>query len=347
MSLEIIKTQRMIRTLYYSLITAAQLIHKNKGEAEKFTAKVESFIKNRIPLQTGKDTSNNEITEFIDTLGWRNVTIDFDSGLGHGKILLGRNRFFPKTLAESEGTLLVIQAIMQGLSYHLFKAPVKATAILSMKSGTFYEISLTHVQRTIPKTRRDKDTSSPGETAQELRISLLTIEDIFQPIFGKNISSSILFEALWKIISESFVAEYSDLDEEELEKALKDPSIKNLNLFIHKIINKEKKEEILNVARLFGEFVVKILTTKLDKAVINYLQPTLRDRHADSYFIYYPKQSFCSNNQIAERCVFIHGLWLNILEEIYGMPIEIKEVFHAGKRDQYCMVEFVRSTQGK
>lgn len=233
---------------------------------------------------------------------------------------------------------------MQGLSYHLFKAPVKANAFLSMKQGTFYEIDLTRVQRPTPKIK-EKDRASPGKTAQELKISPLTIEDIFQPIFGKNISSSILFEALWKIISESFVAEYSDLAEEELEEALKEPSMKNLNLFIHKIITKEKKEEIPNVARLFGEFVVKILTTKLDRAVINYLQPTLRDRHAESYFIYYPKQSFCSNDQIPDRCVFIHGLWLSILEEIYGMPIEIKEVFHAGKRDQYCMVEFVRGAE--
>ncbi len=113
----------------------------------------------------------------------------------------------------------------------------------------------------------------------------------------------------------------------------------NLSRFITKIIEDETEEEILNLSELIGEFIVKILITKTNEPLIGLLQSTLQDCHADSYLIYYECRKFCAEKQLPNRCAFIRGMWVGILSEIFGIQIKIKELFHAGKRDRYCMVE--------
>ncbi|MHA1210960.1 MAG: hypothetical protein ACTSSH_00735, partial [Candidatus Heimdallarchaeota archaeon] len=113
----------------------------------------------------------------------------------------------------------------------------------------------------------------------------------------------------------------------------------NLSIIILKLTEQISEEEIMSMADIVGEFFVRILSTKISSPLFEKLQSTLRDKHATSYLIYYECRHFCADKQFVNRCTFIRGMWVGILSELYGQPIKVIELMHAGKRDTYCMVE--------
>ncbi|MFW9922374.1 MAG: hypothetical protein ACFFDW_03695 [Candidatus Thorarchaeota archaeon] len=345
MALDIIKEQRMIRTLFYSLIKAAEQIVDDKNSSVKFSSQVEKFIMERTLIEEDTRERIEVIDELLDTLGWKSSVINFDTNTGVGKVLLGKNRYIVKELADSKGTMLVLNALMEGICYHLIGGPVKADAALSFSAGSYYEIKLSRKAQTA-FIHEDFGEGKGEKSVDDAMIhNNLTLESMFQPIFGRSIPNVLLFETAWKVISETFVANHSTQADESLKEAIKNESLANLSRFIMKITEDESEEEILNVAELIGEFIVKILTTKINEPLIGKLQSTLQDRHANSYLIYYECLLFCAQKKFTNRCVFIRGMWLGILSEIYGVPMKIKEVFHAGKRDRYCMLELIAETK--
>jgi len=341
MALDIIKEQRMIRTIFYSLLQSAELIADNKELSNVFVSKVEKFIRERVIIDEGTREIKEIASELLNSFGWKSIGINYDNNLGTGKVLLGRNRYITKDLADNAGALLFIQAIFQGIGYYLFNAPTAASVKLSFSTTNHYEITLQRLRESGSE-KISSGRSSGSDLVVDTSIhGSLTIGDIFNPIFQKSLPDVFLFEAAWKVITESYVANFSIDADDILKEALKNESMVNLSRFITKIIDQETEEEILNVSELIGEFIVKILTTKTNEPLIKLLQTTLQDRHAKSYLIYYECRKFCAENKIPNRCTFIRGMWVGILSEIFGVPIKIKELFHAGKRDRFCMVEFV------
>jgi len=337
MALDIIKEQRMIRTLFYSLLQSAELIADNEELSSSFVSNIEKFIRDRTIIEEGTRDIKEIATEFIDALGWRNTSINFDSTKGSGKIILGRNRYFVKELSDTPGTLLVIQAIFQGIGYHLFTAPTVAAAKLTFSTGSYYEINLQKLHEMDSETEA-ATTKTPNLSISETIHEGLTIDDMFNPIFQKSLPDVFLFEAAWKVITESYVANFSDANE-EIKEALKKQSMTNLSKIINKITENEDEAEIMNLSELVGEFIVKILSSKINEPLITKLQTTLQDRHSESYLIYYECRKFCAGKKFVNRCTFIRSMWVGILSEIFGVQMKIKELFHAGKRDRYCMLE--------
>lgn len=340
MALDIIKEQRMIRTIFYSLLQSAELIADNKELSDAFVSNVEKFVRERAIIDEGTRETKEITTELLNAFGWKSISIHYDTNLGTGKVILGKNRYIIKEVTDNKGTLLFIQAIFQGIGYHLFNAPTAASVKLSFSTGSHYEITLQRLREASSDKTRDSSASSTLVDDTSIHGSL-TIGDMFNPIFQKSLPEVFLFETAWKVITESYVANFSTDGDESLKEALKNESMVNLSRFITKIIADETEEEILNLSELVGEFIVKILITKTNEPLINVLQSTLQDRHASSYLIYYECRKFCAEKQLPNRCAFIRGMWVGILSEIFGIPIKIKELFHAGKRDRYCMMELV------
>ncbi|MCK5298564.1 MAG: hypothetical protein KAJ76_06640 [Candidatus Heimdallarchaeota archaeon] len=341
MALDIIREQRMIRTLFYSLVQSADLIVDDNSKCDIFVSNVAKFIKERT-LREDETRDEKEIaSELLEILGWKSLVINFNKDEGHGKVTLGQNRFFVKEIADSKGTLLVLQALFEGIGYFLLDNPVKAIAKLSLKSSSHYEVQFSRTKIVDEQKEEEKPSLVPVEvTAKSIHVSL-TIDKIFNPIFTKDIPDFILFETFWKVVTESFVANFSADANDPVNKALKDPSMTNLSFIIMKLTENEKEKEIVNMSEIIGEFLVKILSTKITDPLIGKLQSTLRDKHASSYLIYYDCRFFCAEKKFVNRCTFIRNMWVGILNEIFGRQVMIKELYHAGKRDKYCMMELV------
>ena len=337
MSLDILKEQRMIQTLFFSLINSAELLIDDKEKSEEFVYKVERFVREKL-ISSGEESEvKKTIIEQLEIFGWRNVVLKYNASKGTGEVFLGKNKYIIKDVADSKGVLLVIQAFIEGTCYHLFTNPVKAEVTFSFSTGSHYTAKLS---KKIEKYTRDEIKRIRPTTISEGAIHKnLTIESIFYPILSRDIPTLILFETTWKVISETFIANYSIEEDEELKEAIKTESMENMSRLVMKITEDESEEEIQNIAELIGEFIAKILATRVGGSLINKLQSTLADKNASSYLIYYECRSFCADNEFMNRCIFIRSLWVGMLSEIFGSPMMIKEVFHAGKRDRYCMIE--------
>ncbi|MCK5045920.1 MAG: hypothetical protein KAS22_05025 [Candidatus Heimdallarchaeota archaeon] len=341
MALDIIREQRMIRTLFYSLVQSADLIVDDNSKCDIFVSNVAKFIKERTLREDETRDEKEIVSELLEILGWKSLVINFNKDEGHGKVTLGQNRFFVKEIADSKGTLLVLQALFEGIGHFLLDNPVKAIAKLSLKSSSHYEVQFSRTKIVDEQKEEEKPSLVPVEvTAKSIHVSL-TIDKIFNPIFTKDIPDFILFETFWKVVTESFVANFSADANDPVNKALKDPSMTNLSFIIMKLTENEKEKEIVNMSEIIGEFLVKILSTKITDPLIGKLQSTLRDKHASSYLIYYDCRFFCAEKKFVNRCTFIRNMWVGILNEIFGRQVMIKELYHAGKRDKYCMMELV------
>lgn len=342
MALDIIKEQRLIRTLFYSLIQSADLIVDNNSKCEIFVSNVAKFVKERFLREDETRDEKEIVSELLVTLGWKSTVINFNQDEGHGKATLGQNRFFVKEIADSKGTLLVLQALFEGIGHFLLKNPVKAKAKLSLKSSSHYEVQFSRKKIVVEqKEEEEKPSLVPIEVADKSIHGALTIDKIFNPIFTRDIPDFMLFETFWKVVTESYVANFSADANDPVNKALKNPTMTNLSFIIMKLTENEKEEEIVNMSEIVGEFLVKILSTKITDSLINKLQSTLRDKHASSYLIYYDCRFFCAEKKFVNRCTFIRSMWVGILNEIFGRQVMIKELYHAGKRDKYCMLELV------
>ena len=342
MALDIIKEQRMIRSLFYSLVQSADLIVDDNSKCEKFVSIVGKFIKERTLRDDDTRDEKEIVSDLLETLGWKSTVINFNEDEGHGKATLGQNRFFVKEIADSKGTLLVLQALFEGIGHFLLKSPVKAKAKLSLKSSSHYEVEFSRTEIVVEqKEEEEKPSLVPVEVADKSIHVSLTIDKIFNPIFTKDIPDFMLFETFWKVVTESFVANFSADANDPVNKALKNPTMTNLSFIIMKLTENEKEEEIVNMSEIIGEFLVKILSTKITDPLIGKLQSTLRDKHASSYLIYYDCRFFCAEKKFVNRCTFIRNMWVGILNEIFGRQVMIKELYHAGKRDKYCMMELV------
>ncbi|MHA1121525.1 MAG: hypothetical protein ACTSPC_01770 [Candidatus Heimdallarchaeota archaeon] len=341
MALDIIREQRMIRALFYSLIQSADLIVDDSSKCGQFVSNVAKFIKERTLREEETGDEKEIVSDLLETLGWKNSVINFNQDEGHGKVTLGQNRFFVKEIADSKGTILVLQALIEGIGYFLLKNPVKAKAKLSLKSSSHYEVEFSRTKIVVEQKEEEKPSLVPVVEADKSIHVSLTIDKIFNPIFSKDIPDFILFETFWKVVTESYVANFSADANDPVNKALKNPTMTNLSFIIMKLTENEKEEEIINMSEIVGEFLVKILSTRITDPLINKLQSTLRDKHASSYLIYYDCRIFCAEKKFVNRCTFIQNMWVGILNEIFGRQIMIKEVLHAGKRDRYCMLELV------
>ena len=62
----------------------------------------------------------------------------------------------------------------------------------------------------------------------------LSIESMFYPILSRDIPTIILFETTWKVISESFIANYSIEEDDLLKQAIKTESMENMSRIIMK-----------------------------------------------------------------------------------------------------------------
>ncbi|HUT80195.1 MAG TPA: hypothetical protein VMZ29_03255 [Candidatus Bathyarchaeia archaeon] len=337
MSLDIIKEQRIIRTLFFSVIQSAELLKDNKDLTSKFISIISKFIRERSLVDEGIRDVKEVILELLETLGWKSVKIDYNLEKGTGKIFLGKNRYIAKEIADSEGTLIVLQAYLEGICYNIFNAPVQANVTLSLSSESQYDVVF---KKIIIKESEIKEVVSavPRELSDRSIHESFTIDSIFNPLFTRELPSFILFEAIWKVITESYIANYT-AEEEETKTALKNPSMENLSFIIMKLTETESEADIQNTAEIVGEFFVKLLKTKTTGQLFDYLQTTLRDKHANSYLLYYECRLFCADKKFVNRCTFIRGLWVGILSEIFGIQLKTKELLHAGKRDSYCMLE--------
>ena len=341
MALDIIKEQRMIRTLFYSLIKAADLITENKNLSEEFVDTVQKYVRERVLL----DDSTKEITdvadELLETLGWKNSVLKIDESTGTGKISLGKNRYIVKEIADTKGILLLLKALFEGIGYNILKGPVEVKASISLSSGSQYEVEIKRKARSITQEKSTEVRSIEHQLEDPITHSSLTIDSMFGPIFSRRIPDVLLFDTAWKVISESLVANYSTNEDDPVKEILKNESEANLSRLILKLTENQLDEDISNLSELVGEFIVKILSTKVNIPLLDALQTTLRDRHLNSYLIYYECRKFCANKTFEKRCTFIRNMWVGILSEIFGIPMTIKDVLHAGKRDTYCMVEII------
>ncbi len=337
MSLDIIKEQRIIRTLFYSVIQSAELLKDNKELTNKFISTISKFIRERSLIDEGTRDIKEIIHELLEILGWKSAKIDYNLERGDGKIYLGKNRYITKEIADSDGTLLVLRAFLEGICYPIFNAPVQAKVVLSLTAESHYNVTFQKV-KSLESEVKEIVSATPKEIFDKTIHETFTIESIFNPIFTRDLPKVILFESLWKVITESYIANYS-AEEEEIKTALKNPTMENLSFIILRLTESEPENDILNTAEIVGEFLVKLLNTKTTGQLYDTLQPTLRDKHAASYLLYYDCRIFCADRKFVNRCTFVRGLWIGILSEIFGLPLKIKELLHAGKRDSYCMLE--------
>ncbi|NHJ41300.1 MAG: hypothetical protein FK731_14810 [Asgard group archaeon] len=344
MALDIIKEQRIIRTLFFSLIQSADLIIKNEDQKDQFCSKIAKFVQRTLIIEETRDIKET-ITELLNTLGWKSIQINFDSDKGFGKIILGKNRFFINEVADTDGTYLVLEAFFKGICYHIFDSEVDVSAVPSYSSGSYYEINFNKAAPKVVKKEIEIPTPVPKIQTERSIHETLTNELIFRPIFNRDIPDMILFETLWKVITESYIANYSTELDDSIKESLKISSLENVSLIIMKLTEKQSEKDLVNMAEIIGEFFVKLLSTKVTDPLIEKLQSTLQDRHATNYLIYYDCRQFCAEKKFVNRCLFFRSMWLGILNEIYGFPLIVKELFHAGKRDRYCMLEIVPDKQ--
>ena len=339
MTFDILKDQRMKRTIFYSLIQAANLLVENNKNSEIFNNQIEKFLQEKV-LFNEEIEPKEKITELLDTFGWRHIVFEYNEESMKGSIKLGKNKYILSEIADSKGALIVIKALIEGICYQINKTPVEAEVHYSLSAGVQYDITFgpkkiltaEDIIR-IKKSSKYLDNDSMHEE--------FTIENLYSPIFSKEISPKILFEITWKVITESFVANVSGVEDEEVKKAIKNESMKSLSILIQELSEDESEEEIYNISEIIGEYIVKILKTRYKESLVEKLQTTLQDRNADNYLIYFDCRSFCAERNFDNRCLFIRGLWVGILSEIYGKTLKIKEVLHAGKRDRYCMIEIL------
>ncbi|NHJ47393.1 MAG: hypothetical protein FK733_06345 [Asgard group archaeon] len=344
MAHDIIKEQRLLRTLFYSLIQSVELIHTNKNQRKQFCNTISKFVRDRALIMEDTRDVREIITELSNSLGWKSIQFSINENRGVGKIILGKNRYFVNEVEEIEGTNLVLEAFFTGMCYHIFNSPVEVQVSPSFSSGSFYEISFKKSDK-VEEPKIKTTTPVPKIESDQSIHSILTFETIFNPIFTRDIPHFILFEALWKVVSESYVANFSAIGDEEAKEILKNPSLENLSLLIMKLTDEQSEKDIQNMAEIVGEFFIKLLQTKVSDSLISKLQSTLQDRQASNYLIYYECRVFCADKKFINRCIFIRSMWLGILNEIFGFPIKVKELFHAGKRDRYCMIELVPDKQ--
>ncbi|MHA1213274.1 MAG: hypothetical protein ACTSSH_12560, partial [Candidatus Heimdallarchaeota archaeon] len=243
MALDIIKEQRMIRALFYSLVQSAELINTNKEQSEKFVAQVSKFIRERALADEGTQDAKEVVVELLETFGWKSIKIDYTSGSGSGKISLGKNRFFINEISDTDGSLLVLRAFFEGICYYLMGAPAEAKVTLSFSSGTYYEIAFSKKKGIIVPIKK-VITAVPEELTDRSIHESLTITSIFNPIFTRDIPSVILFETAWKVITESYIANYAIENDEIAKEALKIPSMENLSIIILKLTEQISEEEI-------------------------------------------------------------------------------------------------------
>jgi hypothetical protein len=345
MALDIIKEQRLMRTLFFSLIKSAEIIQSNEEQKKQFIAAISKFMKERTIIVDDTRDIKEIIKELTNILGWKSVEIVIERENDAGKISLGKNRYFVKEVADIEGTLLVLEAFFTGICYHLLKTPVEVQATPSYSSGSFYEISFKKAEIFFEEPKIETAMPVFKEETDFSIHKTLTYELIFNPIFNREIPHVILFEALWKVVSESYVANYSAEGDANIKNILTKPSLENLSILIMKLTEDQSEKDIMNMAELVGEFFSKLLKTKVSGSLASKMQSTLQDRHASNYLIYYDCKIFCAERTFVNRCVFIRSMWLGILNEIYGFPLNVKELFHAGKRDRYCMLELVPDKQ--
>lgn len=337
MALDILKEQRMIQTLFFSLISSAELILDDKEKCEEFVYRIESFVREKMMVEGDEEEVKEKIKEQLEILGWRNAVIRYNAGTATGEIFLGKNRYVVKDITDSNGILLVIQGIIEGTCYHLLESPVKAEVSFSFSSGSHYAAK---ISKKIERLGRGEAIRRRPTAISESAIHQnLNIESMFYPILSRDIPTLILFETTWKVISESFIANYSTEEDELLKEAIKTESMENMSRIIMKITQDESEEDIRNMAELLGEYIAKILATRVGGSLEKKLQSTLVDKNAESYLIYYACRAFCAEREFDKRCTFIRSLWVGMLSEIFGYKMMIKEVFHAGKRDKYCMIE--------
>ncbi|MHA1503753.1 MAG: hypothetical protein ACTSPT_01025, partial [Candidatus Heimdallarchaeota archaeon] len=71
MALDILKEQRMIQTLFFSLINSAELLVDDKEKSEEFVYKVESFVREKLIVEGEESEVKDKIIEQLETLGWR------------------------------------------------------------------------------------------------------------------------------------------------------------------------------------------------------------------------------------------------------------------------------------
>ena len=275
MALDIIKEQRIIRTLFFSLIQSADIALKNKEQKDQFCTKIAKFIQRTLLTEVTRDIKET-ITELLNTLGWKSIQINFDSDKGIGKIVLGKNRFFVNEVADTDGTYIVLEAFFKGICYHIFESEIDITATPSYSSGSYYEINFKKTTK-IVKTEVEAPTSIPKIQTERSIHETLTNELIFGPIFNRDIPDVILFESLWKVITESYVANYSFEIDESFKESLKIPSLENISLIIMKLTENQSEKDLVNMAEIVGEFFVKLLSTKVSDPLISKLQSTLQD----------------------------------------------------------------------
>lgn len=344
MSFDVIKEQRMVRTLFYSLITSAELIAKDKQLSEEFVTNVSKFIRERTIIDEGTRDVKEVIRNHVQTLGWKNIKCNINPELGTGHVSLGKNRYVINEIADSDGALLTLRAIFEGICFHMLKHPVKADVSLAMKADSHYEVNFSRRHEASSTTVEEKSPTTSILTDRAIHQSL-KIEHLFNPIFTKEIPTVILFETAWKVITESLIANFSAENDAIIKEALKIPTLENLSIIIMKLTEGQEEKEIINMAEIIGEFFIKILKSRISVDPFNTLISTLRDKHAKSYLLYYECRNFCAERKFAHRCTFIRGMWIGILNEIFGFQVKVNELMHAGKRDSYCMLELVREEE--
>ncbi|NHJ83854.1 MAG: hypothetical protein FK734_00245 [Asgard group archaeon] len=340
MALDIIKEQRMIRTLFFSLIESAELLQTSNDLSKKFKISISRYIRERTLLSDLDEDKIANITELLEILGWKSIKIDYNTNDDHGTVILGKNRFFVDEVADIKGTLLVLEAFIEGICAFLIGNPVDAKAEFSFSSTSHYLISFKKKAQ-LDLGMEERVTAIPKFEKDIANIENLTIEGMLSPIFSKEIPEVILFEVAWKVVTESFIANHPTANDDEIKQILQNPSMMNLSLIIMRLTESHADDEILAMAEIIGEFFAKILSTKVSGSLIERLQGTLSDTKLPNYLIYYECRLFCTDKKFVNRCHFIRGMWIGILSEILGRQLQIKELFHAGKRDKYCMIELI------
>ncbi|MHA1308410.1 MAG: hypothetical protein ACTSQN_14055 [Candidatus Heimdallarchaeota archaeon] len=75
MALDILKDQRMIQTLFFSLINSAELLVGDKEKSEEFVFRVERFVREKMISEGEEAEVKEKIIEQLEFLGWRNAVI--------------------------------------------------------------------------------------------------------------------------------------------------------------------------------------------------------------------------------------------------------------------------------
>ncbi|MHA1686570.1 MAG: hypothetical protein ACTSYD_09225 [Candidatus Heimdallarchaeaceae archaeon] len=308
-----------------------------------------------------------------DFLGWKTTRIERDEA--KLSVILGANRFLSAN-AQDYAYQILTEGILKALGFMVFNSNVRVEQIPSQFQSNQIQVVIYPIQAPIPhQTERIlhaetiKEPSKyvekprpPAEIPQEameevsIRASIdVKLETIFSPIFT-NFSISTILPIFHQVIAEIMTTYFKEIEDNRVKVAKKQYTEENIKFLIEfMLLNaSDVGQQISELSKLIGQYVIKALKTKTSDDLTNYLPAEITSTISRRVsYVEFPARAYCTYAP-GEKCVagkrdlcdFVLHLWEGMLKELLpDKSFTVEERIPATRRGKFCLAEFLKESR--